>query len=55
MEIKTNSALKIEDLPRVVISYKIYETSPRRVLQISCEMTTCEMTTSVRFCLSYDP
>ena len=33
----------------MVISYEIYETSLRRVSQISYEMTT-----SVRFCLSYD-
>ena len=39
----------IEDLTLVVISYEIYETSPRRVSWISYEMTT-----SVRFCLSYD-
>ena len=40
----------IEDLTRVVILYEIYETSLRRVSYISYEMTT-----SVRFCLSYDP
>ena len=40
----------MEDLTRVVISYEIYETSRRRVSQFSYEMTT-----SVRFCLSYDP
>ena len=40
---------KIEDLTLVVISYEIYETSLRRVSEISYEMTT-----SVRFCLSYD-
>ena len=40
----------MEDLTRVVISYEIYETSLRRVSQFSYEMTT-----SVRFCLSYDP
>ena len=34
----------------MVISYEIYETSLRRVSYISYEMTT-----SVRFCLSYDP
>ena len=39
-----------EDLTRRVISYKIYETSLRRISSISYEMTT-----SVRFCLSYDP
>ena len=39
----------IEDLTRVVISYDIYETSLRRVSQISYGMTT-----SVRFSLSYD-
>ena len=39
-----------EDLTQVVISYEIYETSLWRVSQISYEMTTC-----VRFCLSYDP
>ena len=35
----------IEDLTLVVISYEIYETSLRRV--------SYEMTSSVRFCLSY--
>ena len=40
----------IEDLTRVVISYEIDETSIRRVSSISYEMTTW-----VRFCLSYDP
>ena len=40
----------IEDLTRVVISYEIYKTSLWRVSQISYEMTT-----RVRFCLSYDP
>ena len=39
-----------EDLTRVVISYEIYETSLRRVSSISYELTT-----SVRFFLSYDP
>ena len=39
----------IAALTRVVISYEIYETSPRRVSYISYEMTT-----SVRFFLSYD-
>ena len=41
---------EIKDLTRVVISYEIYETSLRRVSLISYEMTT-----SVRFCLSYVP
>ena len=40
----------LEDLTRVVISYEFYETSIRRVSYISYEMTT-----SIRFCLSYDP
>ena len=40
----------IEDLTGVVISYEIYETSLRRVSCISYEMTT-----SVRFYLSYEP
>ena len=40
---------QIEDLTRVAISYEIYETSLRRVAYISYEMST-----SVRFCLSYD-
>ena len=39
----------IEDLTRVVILYEIYETSLRRVSSISYEMTT-----SVRYCLSYE-
>ena len=39
----------IENLTRVIISYNIYETSLQRVLYISYEMTT-----SIRFCLSYD-
>ena len=39
----------IEDLTLVVISYEIYETSLWQVSYISYEMTT-----SVRFCLSYD-
>ena len=34
----------------MVISYEIYETSLLQVLKISYEITT-----SVRFCLSYDP
>ena len=38
-----------EDLTFMVILYEIYETSLRRVSYISYEMTT-----SVRFCLSYD-
>ena len=41
--------MKKENLTPVVISYEIYETSLRRVLIISYEMTR-----SVRFCLSYD-
>ena len=40
----------IQDLTRVIISYEIYETSLRHVSLISYGMTT-----SVRFCLSYDP
>ena len=40
---------KIKDLTRVVISYETYETSLWRVSQNSYEMTT-----SVKFCLSYD-
>ena len=39
----------IEELTLMVISYEIYETSLRRVSQISYKMTM-----SVRFCLSYD-
>ena len=39
-----------EDLTLAVISYEIYETSFRRESSISYEMTT-----NVRFCLSYDP
>ena len=35
-------------------SYEIYEMSLRRVSKISYEISY-EMTTSVRFCLSYDP
>ena len=38
----------IEDLTQVVFSYEIYETSLQQV-------SSYEMTTSVRFCLSYDP
>ena len=41
---------KVEAHTRVVISYEIYETSLRRVSKFSFEMTT-----SVRFCLSYGP
>ena len=40
----------IEELTRVVIPYEIYETNLRRVSSISYEMTT-----GVRFFLSYDP
>ena len=40
----------IEDLTLVIILYEIYETSLRRVSSVSYVMTT-----SVRFCLSYDP
>ena len=39
----------IENLTRVFLSYDIYETSLQRVLYISYEMTT-----SIRFFLSYD-
>ena len=39
-------SIDMEDLTPVVISYVIYETSLWRV--------SYEMTTSVRFCLSYD-
>ena len=41
------SGLLIEDLTRVVISYEIYEASLWRV-------SSYEMTTSIRFCFSYD-
>ena len=41
---------KEKDLTLAVISYAIYETSFRRVSSILYEMTT-----NVRFCLSYDP
>ena len=39
-----------EDLTRVVISYEFYETSLGRVSKILYEMST-----TVRFCLSFDP
>ena len=42
--------VEIEELTLVVIKYEIYEMSLRRVSLISCEMIT-----SVIFCLSYDP
>ena len=48
-ECQHSIVVKIEDLTLVVISYEIYETSLRRVSKISYEMTT-----SVRFSLSYD-
>ena len=41
---------EIDDLTLMVISYEIYENSLWRVPLISYEMTT-----SVRFCISYDP
>ena len=44
-----NRVYIIEDLTRMVISYEIYETRQRLVSYISYEMTT-----PVRFCLSYD-
>ena len=45
-----SSSTYIEDLTRVIVSHELYETSLRRVSFISYETTT-----SVRFCLSYDP
>ena len=42
--------MNIEDLTLVVISYEVNETSLWRVSKISYEMTT-----SIRFCFSYDP